>query len=112
VRSTVELRSWLEALREAEIKNGADIPRPVAPDDKPSEKSMSGAQQVEALRARLLVGVPPNPAERSPDQQARFILRICSTGIVVRTRRSGGSTSVCWSCPRPTSSTNRGPWRV
>jgi uncharacterized protein len=74
VRSAAELRKWLENVRYAQIEAGADIPRPTATDDKPSEKTDERAQKVEALRARLLQGVPVEPADRTADQQARHLL--------------------------------------
>ncbi len=74
VRSAAELRAWLECVRDAEIKGGADIARPAATPDAPSERVDERAQKVEALRARLLDGVPVEPADRNPDQQARHLL--------------------------------------
>ena len=74
VRSAAELRGWLEKVRESEIKRGVDIPRPPATPDAPSEKVDERAQKVEALRARLLEGVPVEPTDRTDDQQARHLL--------------------------------------
>ena len=74
VRSTVELRAWLELLRKKQIDEGCEIPRPSAPEDKPSRNVDERAQKVEAVRAQLLKDVPPERASRSADQQSRFIL--------------------------------------
>jgi predicted RecB family nuclease len=74
VRSAAELRNWLESVRDATTKNGAEIPRPAATDAAPSDKVDERAQRVEALRARLLEGVPAEPVDRTPDQQARYLL--------------------------------------
>ena len=74
VRSTVELRTWLEWLRSEEIARGAEIQRPPAPDDKPSIAVDEQAQRVAAVRARLLKDVPADAASRTPDQQARYLV--------------------------------------
>jgi predicted RecB family nuclease len=74
VRSAAELRAWLETVRETQIALGADIPRPSATPDAPSEKVDERAQKVDALRVRLLDAVPIEPADRTPDEQARHLL--------------------------------------
>ena len=74
VRSAAELRAWLESVRDAAIKDGADIQRPGRDGRGASDKVDERAQRVEALRARLLEGVPADAADRTPGQQARHIL--------------------------------------
>ena len=74
VRSAAELRSWLESVRDEQIKSGANIARPAVTPDTPSEKVDERAQRVEALRIRLLEGVPAEPADRTAEQQARHTL--------------------------------------
>jgi uncharacterized protein len=73
-RSTAELRRWLESVRADLIGSGADIPRPSLQPDDPSEKVRDRQQRVNALRAQLLDGVPREPAERTAEQQTRYLL--------------------------------------
>jgi len=74
--STLALRDWLEAVRARQVRSGALIERPpLDPSDgKPPERVDERSQQVDALRARLLAGVPELSAQRSPEQQARWLL--------------------------------------
>ncbi len=72
--STLRLRDWLEGLRAAAIANGADLPRPEPGESKASEKVSEKAKRVEARRAELLAGVPAERADRSAEQQARWLL--------------------------------------
>jgi uncharacterized protein len=72
--STLRLRDWLEGLRAAAIDGGADLPRPVPEESKPSKAVSGRAQRVEARRAELLVGVPKEKADRNEEQQARWLL--------------------------------------
>lgn len=68
--STLRLRNWLEEVRAA---HQPPIPRPtVAPVDDPPLNEHQ--QKVNDLRAKLLAGVPEDPAERSPEQQALWLL--------------------------------------
>ncbi|MBK8246976.1 MAG: AAA family ATPase [Gemmatimonadetes bacterium] len=55
------------------IAGGVDLPRPVPPIEEPEEPD-ERAEQVEALRERLLAGIPEERAARSAEQQARWIL--------------------------------------
>src|SRR4030095_16951090 len=68
------LRTWLESLRDEQLAKGTQIDRPPPVEDKPSEKVDDKAQRVEALRARLLDGVPLDSAGRTSDEQARYHL--------------------------------------
>jgi uncharacterized protein len=73
-RSTLDLRNWLETLREAEIARGADIPRPPLEPDEASDDVKERQQRVNELRARLMEGVPTEPGARSSEEHARYLL--------------------------------------
>lgn len=67
------LRDWLEAKRAEVIASGTNVPRPVqkpAEDLEPSER----AQRAEALRARLLEGVPFEASEPGHPLHERWLL--------------------------------------
>ena len=76
-RSNAELRAWLEA-RRGELAGRlqlAEIPRRTAEDEvekPPTERDL----RIEALAARLLEGVSPDPEirQRDPEVQARWLL--------------------------------------
>jgi predicted RecB family nuclease len=74
--STRALRDWLEAVRARRIESGIEIPRPpLDPSDgKAPDKVDERAQKVDALRSRLLLGVPEESGERTAEQQARWLL--------------------------------------
>jgi predicted RecB family nuclease len=72
--STLKLRDWLEGLRSEAIATGTEIPRPVPKAADPSAKVDEKARQVDDLRRRVLAGVPEDRAERSEEQQARWLL--------------------------------------
>jgi predicted RecB family nuclease len=71
--SAKALRDWLEEVRAYLVVGGADIDRPVAGKE-PSEEVSEWQARVEALVARLTADVPVDVAERSREQQARWIL--------------------------------------
>ncbi|MGE0592168.1 MAG: TM0106 family RecB-like putative nuclease [Vicinamibacterales bacterium] len=73
-RSTLALRDWLEHQRAALVTRGTDVPRPVPVSAEPSEPLSERQQRVEALRGRLLRGVPDDAAVRTPQEQARWRL--------------------------------------
>jgi predicted RecB family nuclease len=73
-RSTASLRDWLENQRAQLEKNGTVIPRPAAKDGAPSEKLDERQKRVAALVAQLADNIPIDPAERSPEQSARWLL--------------------------------------
>lgn len=73
-RSTASLRDWLEAERKTLEKRGTKIARPVIVDGAPSEELNERQKAVAALVVQLSAGVPENPAERSADQSARWML--------------------------------------
>jgi predicted RecB family nuclease len=68
--STLELRDWLEKVR---AEQHPPIPRPTVVEEE--EAVVNEHQQaVNNLRAVLLAGVPEDPAHRSADQQALWLL--------------------------------------
>ncbi len=75
--STLRLRDWLEARRDELIARGGVVDRPPLVPGEASEELDEKAQAVEALRRRLLDtlgGVPDDPAARTPDQHARYLV--------------------------------------
>lgn len=72
--STFRLRNWLETLREQLVASGAALARPNLAAGEASEKVDERAQRVEALRARLLEGIPTDRRDRSEEEQARWLL--------------------------------------
>jgi predicted RecB family nuclease len=72
--STFFLRNWLESLRSGLEAAGTPVPRPALEQGEASEKVDERGQRVAALRARLLSGVPEVRADRSAEQQARWLL--------------------------------------
>jgi uncharacterized protein len=72
--SAKDLRDWLERLRAEAIASGKAISRPEPPKDEPPEELTEWLQRVRALAAKLTEGVPLEPSERSPEQQACWIL--------------------------------------
>ena len=74
VRSTWQLQVWLEARREEALARGEDVPRPVVADGQPAEKVKDRDQRVLDLRQRLMAGVPEEKAERSSEEQVRYLM--------------------------------------
>ncbi|MEO8194059.1 MAG: TM0106 family RecB-like putative nuclease [Gemmatimonadales bacterium] len=72
--STLKLRDWLESLRTELEATGVVVPRPVFDEGDPSPELDERAQRVEALRSRLLAGVPELHADRTNEQQARWLV--------------------------------------
>lgn len=72
--STWRLRGWLETHRDDLVAAGTDVPRPEAPEGAPSEKLSEWQEQINALIAQLTGDVPPDPADRTPEQHARWLL--------------------------------------
>ena len=73
-RATERLRHWLESLRAGIIESGTDVPRPAAKDAAPSEEATAQQQRVAALFDALTQGLPTEPADRTPEQAARWLL--------------------------------------
>jgi predicted RecB family nuclease len=72
--SALKLRDWLERLRTDAVALGHQLPRPAVGDGEASEEIGELDQELRRLRDGLLEGVPIEPTERSPAQQARFVL--------------------------------------
>ena len=72
--STGLLRDWLETLRDGLLSGGVEVPRPEPGQEGPSEELDEQSQRVQELIARLTHDVPVDINERSPEQQARWVL--------------------------------------
>lgn len=72
--STARLRDWLEKLRIDFEATGVAIPRPVADDGVAPPLVSEREKKTADLRARLLTDVTEDPAQRSQEQQARWVL--------------------------------------
>jgi uncharacterized protein len=72
--STQELRNWLEGVRSDLIARGAPIERPKPKAAEISEELDDWQRRVGALVARLTSGIPDDPADRTTEQQARWLL--------------------------------------
>src|SRR6266403_1394838 len=72
--STASLRDWLERKRAELEHNGTLIPRPPIGDGAPSEELDERQKRVAALKEQLSGGISLNPAERSMEQEARWML--------------------------------------
>ena len=72
--STAALREWLEGERQKLVDGGQTIPRPELGDGAPSEELDERQKIVAALVAQLTADIPFNPAERSDEQSARWML--------------------------------------
>ena len=72
--SVQHLRDWLEQLRATVESNGVSLPRPQHEDGAPSQELDERGRQVQALMGRLTADVPPQHAERTREQQARWLL--------------------------------------
>ncbi|NPU11973.1 TM0106 family RecB-like putative nuclease [Bradyrhizobium sp. 83002] len=72
--STKALRNWLETVRTALVAAGATVERPTGPTAEISAELDEWQKKVAALVARLTLGVPDDVLQRSPEQQARWLL--------------------------------------
>ena len=72
--STLRLRDWLETLRAELIAEGEEVPRPAPKEEEPSEELTEHEQRIRALMQELTKDVPAERSERTPEQQARWIL--------------------------------------
>ncbi len=72
--STWSLRQWLEELRAKSIAGGVAIDRPAARPPDPSEAQREWEGELQTLTDRLLCDIPEERTERSPDQQAVWLL--------------------------------------
>lgn len=75
VASTARLRDWLESLRSAaQQATGHPVPRPGPGEPDPSEELGAELAEVTRLAESLTAGAPDDVAERTPEQQARWLL--------------------------------------
>jgi predicted RecB family nuclease len=72
--STDALRRWLESVRAEVVAAGAIVDRPAPGTSEISAELDEWHKKVAALVGRLTAGVPDDFAERSPEQQARWLL--------------------------------------
>ncbi|RQP16389.1 MAG: TM0106 family RecB-like putative nuclease [Parapedobacter sp.] len=72
--STRELRVWLEHLRSEQIRSGSDIPRPALGEGMPSEGLTEYQEKIKPVFDALIAGFPADRAERTEEQQARWLL--------------------------------------
>jgi len=72
--STLRLRDWLEERRAELIAKGAVIPRPLPGEATPAESVAEWLQLIGPLVEALSSDVPVDPAERTPEQHARWLL--------------------------------------
>src|SRR5207245_5229687 len=72
--STLKLRNWLENIRHDLIARGNIISRPVVESDKAPEPIDERRARVLELMQRLLRNVSDDPAARTADDQARWIM--------------------------------------
>lgn len=72
--STRALRDWLEVERAKLIAQGAEITRPEPADSAPSEGLAEWLEIIGPLIEQLVADVPADPAERSSEQHARWLL--------------------------------------
>lgn len=72
--SAWSLRDWLEQQRSAVVGAGTAVPRPVPPEDGPSDALTERQEKVNALVARLTGDVPADVAARTPEQHGRWLL--------------------------------------
>lgn len=86
--SALALRDWLERLRQTQIDAGAEVPRPALREGDPSERLDARREQIQELTDRLLAGLPPDFADLTNEQRARFLL----ANLVDWVRREGKST--------------------
>lgn len=72
--SALELRKWLESLREELEKKGTTVPRPLLKEGDASDELEQRSAEVQAAMDALLESVPPEKKDRTVEQQARWIL--------------------------------------
>ena len=72
--STLHLRNWLEQLRNDEIAAGNSISRPIVKEGEPSEELSDKRQAIKDISDLLLEGISIDEEDRSPVDEARWIL--------------------------------------
>jgi uncharacterized protein len=74
-RSAQALRNWLESIRDRWIAGGVDVPRPAdTPSPEPTPRVAALQQDVDALRARLLDGLPAEASAPEHPDHCRWLL--------------------------------------
>src|SRR5690606_14845384 len=71
--SAEKLRDWLEMLRGEAETNGVKLPRPEQKSGDASEEIEDTAAETRLVMDQLLAGIPPEPEDRSEEQQARWL---------------------------------------
>jgi hypothetical protein len=72
--STLALRDWLEETRQELERRGEKVPRPPEKDGDASEKLQAKLDRAAALKERLSSGIGADPALRSGEESARWLL--------------------------------------
>jgi predicted RecB family nuclease len=72
--STARLRDWLEGEREKLVASGIEVRRPPEKSGDPSEKLKDKLDRVAALTELLSAEIPADPAARTEEQGARWLL--------------------------------------
>ncbi len=72
--SAMRLRDWLEDRRREMEQSGVSVTRPTLQSGEASEDLAEQLTRVRAVASALLEGVPADPNQRTPDQQARYVL--------------------------------------
>jgi uncharacterized protein len=72
--SALQLRDWLEELRAEVERTGIVLPRGQQKEEGPERQPTEDERRAQELRDALLASVPLAKAERSPAQQARWLL--------------------------------------
>src|SRR6266853_1040597 len=72
--SAARLRDWLEVEREKLVASGIEVRRLTEKSGDPSEKLKDKLDRVAALTELLSPGIPADPAARTEDQAARWLL--------------------------------------
>jgi predicted RecB family nuclease len=72
--STARLRDWLEGEREKLVASGIEVCRLPEKSGDPSEKLKDKLDRVAALTELLSAGIPADPAARTEEQAARWLL--------------------------------------
>lgn len=72
--STLALRYWLEELRNQQVDNGVDVPRPQLAAEDASVELDEQARLVQELILKLTRNIPADVEERSEEEQAKWLL--------------------------------------
>jgi len=72
--SSAKLRDWLEEQRERLVASGVEVPRLPEKSGDPSDRLKEKLDRVEALTELLSAEIPADPAARTEEQAARWLL--------------------------------------